>query len=84
MSVGKITAALGMRLPSVTGHLLKLKEAGIIGERQKGLFTEFFLLREETLMRLLREILKILNNDPQVKRDFSKIKTINRYKLVKK
>ncbi|MCK9265457.1 metalloregulator ArsR/SmtB family transcription factor [bacterium] len=84
LCVCEITAVLGIKQPSVTGHLLKLKEAGIIGERQKGLFTEFFLLREETLIELQREILKIINNVPQVKRDSLKIKTIDRYKLVKK
>ena len=83
MCVCEITAVLGIKQPSVTDHLLKLKEAGIISERQRGLFTEFFLTREKHLVNILKDIPEMLDNDSQVKRDSLKIKTIDRYKICK-
>ena len=83
MCVCEITAVLGIKQPSVTDHLLKLKEAGIISERQRGLFTEFFLTREKRLVNILKDIPEMLDNDSQVKRDSLKIKTIDRYKICK-
>ncbi|HNS33068.1 MAG TPA: metalloregulator ArsR/SmtB family transcription factor [bacterium] len=83
MCVCEITAVLGIRQPSVTDHLLKLKDAGIIKERQKGLFKEFFLTREKPLLNIMKGISKMLDNDSQVKKDSLKIKTVDRYKICK-
>jgi len=83
MCVCEITAVLGIKQPSVTAHLLKLKSAGIIGEKQTGLYTEFFIIRTTPLRKIWRFISQAMNNDSQIKKDIFKSKNIDRNKIYK-
>lgn len=84
MCVCEITAVLGIKQPSVTAHLMKLKNAGMIGERQKGLYTEFFIIRDNPLRDVWKVLSPSLDNEPQIKKDISKSKNIDRYKICNK
>ncbi len=83
MCVCEVTAVLGIKQPSVTAHLLKLKAAGIIGEKQKGLYTEFFIIRKTQLLKILKVLSQTLDNSPLIKKDILKVRTIDRHKICK-
>lgn len=81
MCVCEITAILGIKQPSVTAHLVKLKRAGIISERQKGLYTEFFIKPQNSATDIWTVLSKTLNKEPQVKKDLVKSRTIDRHEI---
>lgn len=81
MCVCEVTAILGIKQPSVTAHLVKLKDAGIIAERQKGLYTEFFIKSRNPATDIWKVLSGILDNEPQVKKDLVKSRTIDRYEI---
>ncbi|MBN1444589.1 MAG: winged helix-turn-helix transcriptional regulator [Candidatus Omnitrophica bacterium] len=83
LCVCEITAVLGIKQPSVTAHLLKLKSAGIIGERQNGLYTEFFIIRKTPLLKIWKVLSQTLDNSPSIKKDILKIRGIDRHKICK-
>ena len=81
MCVCEITEILGIKQPSVTAHLVKLKRGGIIAERQKGLYTEFFIKSRNPATDIWKLLSGILKNEPQVKKDLVKSRTIDRREI---
>lgn len=81
MCVCEITAILGIKQPSVTAHLTKLKRAVIIDERQKGLYTEFFIKSRNPATDIWKVLSGTLKHETQVKTDLVKSRTINRREI---
>ncbi len=74
MCVCELTYVLGIRQPSVSRHLRKLKEADLIDSRQDGPWHEYFINRkEDEHTRILMGLLSgWLNDDPVIVEDIEK------------
>lgn len=74
MCVCELTHVLGIRQPSVSRHLRKLKEANLIDSRQEGLWNEYFINRKgDEYSRILLGLLSgWINNDPVIVEDIKK------------
>jgi len=83
MCVCEITEVLGIRQPSVTEHLVKLKDSGLIGERQNGLYTEFHILRRSPAANIWKLLSPVMDNERQVSRDISVSMKTDRRKICK-
>lgn len=83
LCVCEITKILGIKQPSVSRHLKKLKTAEIIGERKDGFFTEYFLHKKGLWFDLWKEIKKEVKKDRIAKSDIKKVEKVDRYKIKK-
>jgi len=74
MCVCELTFVLGIRQPSVSRHLKKLKEANLIDSRQDKTWNEYFINRRgDTYSRIILENLSAwLNNDSIILEDLKK------------
>jgi len=78
LCVCEITVVLGIRQPSVSRHLLKLKRAGIIGERPAGLFSEYRLTAVFRRSPLWGAIRQDLLAAPAVRKDVKILRSVDR------
>lgn len=82
MCVCEIREVLGLSQPSVSKHLKILKDAGIIEDSKKGLWTNYFLSSQNdyafSLSRLIKDWLK---KDIIIQRDLNKAKAVDRARL---
>ena len=83
MCVCELAPILEIAQPSVSRHLKKLKAAGIVGDEQDGLWTNYYLNREaaEPGKTLLQNLHAWLNDDPIIKSDLEKSVRIDRKDL---
>ena len=82
MCVCELASVLGIKQPSVSRHLKKLKDAGIIGSKKDGLWTVYFIEPCNTFARdIVSGVKKQLNDDPQVMEDLKKAEKTDRSKL---
>ena len=74
MCVCELTYVLGISQPSVSRHLRRLKDTGLVGSRQDGFWSEYFINRKgDEYSRVLMGILSgWINNDPVIVEDFKK------------
>ncbi len=74
MCVCELTYVLGIRQPSVSRHLRKMKEAGLIDSRQDGIWSEYFINhRGDEYSRVTMGILSgWINDDPVIVEDIKK------------
>lgn len=80
MCVCELTFLLGIRQPSVSRHLIKLKDSGLIDSRQDKLWHEYFLSekKDKYVNLILGQIKRLLNDDPVILADREKAKYIDR------
>jgi len=80
MCVCELTYVLGIRQPSVSRHLRKLKEAGLIDSRHDKHWNEYFIRRrgEEYGRILMGNLSGWLNDDPVIVEDLKKATQANR------
>lgn len=82
LCVCELAHVLGVTQPSVSRHLKKMKEAGLIGTEQDGFWTNYFLRKggkaHENVLRCVKSLLK---DDTTVKSDLRKLDKIDRTKL---
>lgn len=80
MCVCELTYLLGIRQPSVSRHLKKLKNNGLIDSRQEGLWHEYFLPEkgDKYVQMVLGQIKNLLNDDPVILADREKVTFIDR------
>ncbi len=71
MCVCELTYVIGISQPSVSRHLRRLKETGLVGSRQDGFWSEYFINRKgDEYSRVLMGILSgWINNDPVIVED---------------
>jgi len=83
MCVCELTYVLGIRQPSVSRHLRKLKETGLIDSRQEGYWSEYFINRRgDEYSRILMGILSgWINDDPIIIEDIKKAGQAHRESL---
>jgi len=83
MCVCELTYVLGIRQPSVSRHLRKLKESCLIDSRQDGYWTEYFINRRgDEYSRILMGILSgWINDDPIIIEDIKKAGQAHRESL---
>jgi len=80
MCVCELTCVLGIRQPSVSRHLRKLKEVDLIDSRQDGQWHEYFINRQgnEYSRILMGNLSGWLNDDPVIIEDLKKATKANR------
>lgn len=73
--VCEITEIINLSQPTISSHLKKLEEAGIITFRKDGLWVNYYLSEEmdNESRGLIDLIMKIIEKDPAVKDDLLKI-----------
>ena len=87
MCVCELSAALGITQPSVSKHLSLLKEAGLVSDEREGQWINYRLsdgAAGQFAPALLELVRCWVNDDPKVKADQHKIKTLCRQDLCKK
>ena len=85
MCVCELTHIIGIRQPSISRHLRKLKETNLIGSRQDSQWHEYFINRrgDEYTRILMGNLSGWLNNDPVVVQDMENAKNTSREILCK-
>ncbi|MCA9407963.1 MAG: winged helix-turn-helix transcriptional regulator [Candidatus Omnitrophica bacterium] len=82
MCVCELAYVLSVTQPSVSRHLKKMKEAGLIETEQDGFWTNYFLRKgskaQESVACCIKSLLK---GDSVIKEDLRKLKMVNRTKL---
>ncbi|MCX6382932.1 MAG: metalloregulator ArsR/SmtB family transcription factor [Actinobacteria bacterium] len=70
--ISEITDIINLSQPTISSHLKKLEEAGIITFRKDGLWVNYYLNKELDYKN--REIIDlIIKKDPDIKKDLLKI-----------
>lgn len=80
MCVCEIAHIIGITHPSVSRHLKKLKSAGLVESEQDGLWTNYFLTKQDNiqLKAIVKNISEFLIDDDVIKSDLELAKKINR------
>jgi len=84
MCVCELAAALGITQPSVSRHLSLMKDAGLVGDKRNGPWIDYELCEEKMnqYAHVIQSHLKEwVNDDPDVKNDLRKIKSLKREEL---
>jgi ArsR family transcriptional regulator len=87
MCVCELAAVLGITQPSVSKHLGILKNAGLIQDERSGQWIEYSICSSrinEYAPGLQASVKKWLNEDPLIKGDCDKAKTLDRVAICKK
>jgi ArsR family transcriptional regulator len=85
LCVCELVYVLGITQPSISRHLKKLKSASIIGSRQEGFWTDYYLDKNNAYVKALLDNLKTwLNDDRIMKEDLRKLKKADRRMLCRK
>lgn len=71
LCVCELAYVLKITQPSVSKHLKKLKQAGIIQSEQKGLWTNYFFApsRKTAAPDMLKLVARLLRAEPQIRTD---------------
>ena len=84
MCVCELAFVLGIKQPSVSRHLKKMIEWGIVGSEQDGFYTNYFLLNNNRYAKtILFNLSEWLNEEPIIKKDIVKSRQADRKKIVK-
>ncbi len=82
MCVCELAYVLGVSQPSISRHLKKMKESGLIGDEQDGFWTNYFLIKgTQTKENVMRCIQSLLKEDKNIQIDLEKLKKVDRTKL---
>jgi ArsR family transcriptional regulator len=69
LSVCQIAAVLDAPVSTVSGHLLELRHARLVGERRQGKWVYYRLTDVDALTAMLGPVLAAVEDDPEVRRD---------------
>lgn len=83
MCVCELAFVLGIKQPSVSRHLKRMKECGLIREEQNSYWKDYSLSRNNGVYtRMLAKSFQAwLNDDPLIKADLAKLKKADRNRL---
>jgi ArsR family transcriptional regulator len=78
--VCEITEIINLSQPTISSHLKKLEEAGIISFKKDGLWVNYYLNEkmDPECRELIELIVKIIEKDPDAKKDILKINDADR------
>jgi ArsR family transcriptional regulator len=83
--VCEITEIINLSQPTISSHLKKLEEAGIINYKKDGLWVNYYLNKMDSeSMELVGLITRIIEKDPETRKDLQKINNTNRILICKK
>ncbi|MCE5329865.1 metalloregulator ArsR/SmtB family transcription factor [bacterium] len=73
--VCEITEIINLSQPTISSHLKKLEEAGIINFRKDGLWVNYYLNddMDSESRELIDLIMKFIEKDPDIKKDLLKV-----------
>jgi len=86
MCVCELTAVLKIKQSSVSHHLRKLKDAGLVNDLRNGLWVDYELAKEvynKYAQKLLKMMSSCLNDDAKVLEDLKTAKKIDRKEVCK-
>jgi len=85
MCVCELAYVLGVTQPSVSRHLKRMKELGLIETEQDGLWTNYFLRKgdkaQESVVCCIKSLLK---QDKVIKADRQRLKKVDRTRLCRR
>ncbi|HBR15054.1 MAG TPA: transcriptional regulator [Candidatus Omnitrophica bacterium] len=81
MCVCELAFVLQVTQPSVSRHLKRIKESGLIGDEQDGLWTNYFLKDTPAGKNLVSWLKTYLRDDQVIKADMDRLKKVDRTKL---
>jgi ArsR family transcriptional regulator len=82
MCVCELAYVLEVTQPSISRHLRKMKESGLIKDEQDGFWTNYSLLKgSETTKDVMHCIQWLLKDDKTIKADLKRLKKADRTKL---
>jgi ArsR family transcriptional regulator, arsenate/arsenite/antimonite-responsive transcriptional repressor len=78
LCVCQMTAVLRLAPSTVSAHLSDLRRAGFVVERRDAKWVHHSLTRDETLKRLLRDALSLVEADRQIREDARVVRSLRR------
>jgi ArsR family transcriptional regulator len=81
MCVCELAFVLQVTQPSISRHLKRIKELGLLGDEQDGLWTNYFLMKSSNADAILKSVKSFLKDDKVIKADLERLKTADRTKL---
>ena len=87
MCVCELSAALAITRPSVSRHLSLMKDAGLVQDERNGQWIDYSLCKETINVYasvIQSHLNELVNDDPAIKDDVKKIKTLHREELCSK
>ena len=87
MCVCELSAALAITRPSVSRHLSLMKDAGLVQDERNGQWIDYSLCKDtinEYASVIQLHLNEWVNDDPAIKDDVKKIKTLHREELCSK
>lgn len=76
--VCQVRRVLTLAPSTVSVHMAVLRRAGLIAERREGRFVRYSLTAEEPLGSVVRELLYLVKDDPQVTEDARRLEALRR------
>ncbi len=87
MCVCELAAALGISQPSVSRHLSLMRDAGLVTDERNGPWIDYALCEENInpyTQAIMSHLSEWINDDPYVKGDLKKVKSMKREELCRK
>lgn len=82
MCVCEIASILGVTQPSVSRHLKRMKEVGLISDEQDGFWSNYFLRKSSKAQESVLCCIKfLLKGDKDIQSDIKKLKKVDRTKM---
>lgn len=81
MCVCEISFVLKVTPAAVSRHLKKMKAAGLVESEQEGYWTNYFLIHNNKVQSILREVGRWLSEDKDILADKDKAQKADRIKL---
>jgi ArsR family transcriptional regulator len=81
MCVCELAYVLGVSQPSVSRHLRKMKQVGLIADEQEGYWTNYYLLRKQKCCDDILCCLEGWGRDARLKADLDKLNKADRKKI---
>src|SRR3989338_5213100 len=80
MCVCELAFVLQVTQPSISRHLRKMKESGLVADEQDGFWTNYFLKDPPTGRHLVSCVKTFLRNDKVIKEDMDRLRKVDRTK----
>lgn len=81
MCVCELAFVLQVTQPSISRHLKKMKESGLVGDEQDGFWTNYFLRNSQGINKVVSWVKSFLKDDKVIKVDMERLKKVDRTKI---
>jgi ArsR family transcriptional regulator len=69
LCVCQLTSVLGLSASTVSAHLSDLRRARLVSEEKRGKWVYYRLSDDQSMRRLITEVLRLLTDDPRLRED---------------